>query len=268
MQVEDYYKYKYYLEYDLLLEDIKKNISYEMTYIYHKILYTDPCYYWNKEVFKETINLLDELYSDYNSELSMDEDIFNYYLMGYNSYFQLTEIIKDLRNFNISTQVKTRFYSIPTYTSILEGCQANFYRVIALLLGQAKGKDYASQNTLGKLVNVLNSNGFNILTRDVNVNIRNAINHGKVIIKRKDIGEKICFYYVENRRQSTLELSTYEFDELIDKAYNTASSVFLGITTFLNKHMDLLDVDTGKKGYVQFSLLSMRLSLPNEYIYQ
>lgn len=273
--IEVYCKAKYYSEYnvDELIGDVQENIltdissiSNEMVYIYHKILYTDPCYYWNKNVLKESIDLLEDLYLNYNSELSVDEDIFNYYLMGYNSYLQLTEIIKDLRNFNISTQIKTRLYSIPTYTSILEGCLANFYRVIALLLGQAKGKDYDSQNTLGKLVNVLNANGFNMLTRDVNVNIRNAINHGKVIIKRKDISEKICFYYVENRRQSTLELSTYEFDELIDKAYDTASSVLLGITTFLNKHMYLLDVDTGKKGYIQFSLLSMRLSLPNIYI--
>src|SRR5699024_3110971 len=107
MQVKEYCKYKYYLEYDydLLLEDIQKNISseiynisYEMTYIYHKILYTDPCYYWNKNVLKESIDLLEDLYLNYNSELSVDEDIFNYYLMGYNSYLQLTEIIKDLRN--------------------------------------------------------------------------------------------------------------------------------------------------------------------------
>ena len=135
MQVKEYCKYKYYLEYDydLLLEDIQKNISseiynisYEMTYIYHKILYTDPCYYWNKNVLKESIDLLEDLYLNYNSELSVNEDIFNYYLMGYNSYLQLTEIIKDLRNFNISTQIKTRLYSIPTYTSILEGCLANF----------------------------------------------------------------------------------------------------------------------------------------------
>lgn len=237
-----------------------------MIYIYHKVLSTDPCYYWNKNVLKEAINLLEDLYFSYNSVISVDEDIFNYYLMGYNSFYQLTEIIKDLRNFNISTQIKIRLYSIPTYTAILEGCLANFYRVIALLLGQAHGKDYASQNTLGQLVNVLNSHGFNNLTKDVNVNIRNAINHGKIIIKREAIGEKICFYYVENRIPSTLELSTYEFDKLIDKAYDAASSVLLGITTFLNKHMDLLNIDTGKKGYVQFSLLSMRLSLPDIYI--
>ena len=147
--IEVYCKAKYYSEYnvDELIGDVQENIltdissiSHEMVDIYHKILYTDPCYYWNKNVLKESIDLLEGLYLNYNSELSVDEDIFNYYLMGYNSYLQLTEIIKDLRNFNISTQIKTRLYSIPTYTSILEGCLANFYRVIALLLGQANGR--------------------------------------------------------------------------------------------------------------------------------
>ncbi len=185
--------------------------------------------------------------------------------MGYNSYCQLIEIITDLRNFNISSEIKTRLYRIPTYTSILEGCLANFYRVIALLLGQAYNKDYASQNTLGQLVNVLNSNGFNELTKDVNVNIRNAINHGKVNIKREDIGEKLCFYYVENRIPCTIELAMYDFDKIIDKAYDAASAVLLGITTFLNRHLDLLNIDTEKKEYVQFSLLGMRLSLPGIY---
>lgn len=273
--MKEYCKVKYYSEYnsEKLLNVVQEKISsditsieHEMIYIYHKILFSDPCYYWDKGVLDNTIQLMEELYSNNSSALSIDEDIFNYFLMGYNSYWQLTEVITDLRNFNISSDIKTRLYRIPTYTSILEGCLANFYRVIALLLGQALNKDYSSQNSLGQLVNnVLNPNGFNELTKDVNVNIRNAINHGKVNIKREAIGEKICFYYVENRVPCTLELAMYDFDKKIDKAYDAASSILLGITTFLNKHIDLLNIDTEKKGYVQFSLLSMRLSLPGIY---
>lgn len=272
--VKEYCKTKYYLEYnsEKLLREVQQkvasdvtSIEHEMTYIYHKILHSDPCYYWNKCVLEKTIYLLEDLYSNNSLALSIDEDTFNYFLMGYNSYCQLIEIITDLRNFNISSEIKTRLYRIPTYTSILEGCLANFYRVIALLLGQAYSKDYALQNTLGQLVNVLNSNGFNELTKDVNVNIRNAINRGKVNIKREALGEKICFHYVENRIPCTLEIAMYEFDKIIDNAYDAASSILLGITTLLNRHMDLLNIDTDKKGYVQFSLLSMRLSLPGIY---
>jgi len=272
--IKEYCKVKYYQEFntDSLLSEVQEkvfaditNINHEMVYIYHKILNNDPCYYWDKSVLKSTVNLLEDLYSNHNSDLFIDEDIFNYYLMGYNSYYQLTEIITDLRNFNVSSEIKTRLYRIPTYTSILEGCLANFFRVIALLLGQAYKKDYASQNTLGQLVNVLNSNGFNELTKDVDVNMRNAINHGKVRIKREAVGEKICFYYNKDNKPCTSEIAMYEFDKMIDKAYDSASAVLLGITTFLNQHINLFNIDTGKKGYVQFSLLSMRLSLPSIY---
>ena len=273
-RIKEYCKAKYYLEYnsEKLLSEVQAKVSpditsieHEMIYIYHKILSSDPCYYWDKGLLENTIHLLEDLYLNNSSALSIDEDIFNYFLMGYNSYCQLIEIITDLRNFNISSEIKTRLYRIPTYTSILEGCLANFYRVIALLLGQAYNKDYASQNTMGQLVNVLNSNGFNELTKDANVNMRNAINHGKVNIKREALGEKICFHYVENRIPCTLEIAMYEFDKIIDNAYDAASSVLLGLTTLFNRHMDLLNIDTEKKGYVQFSLQSMRLSLPGIY---
>lgn len=273
--VKEYCKTKYYLEFnsDILLSEIQDKVSADITsikhetlYIFYKILNNDPCYYWDKSVLESTINLLEDLYSNHNSNLSIDEGIFNYFLMGYNSYCQLAEIITDLRNFNVSSEIKTRLYRIPTYTSILEGCLANFFRVIALLLGQAKNKNYEPQNTLGKLINnVLNINGFNELTKDVDVDIRNAINHGKVRIKREAIGEKICFYYNKGGMPCTREIAMYDFDKIIDKAYDVASAVLLGITTFLNQHMNLLNIDTEQKGYVQFSLLSMRLSLPGIY---
>lgn len=272
--VKWYCKSKYYSEFNSakFLTEVQakvesgiSDISYETLYIYYKLLSSDPCYYWDKNVLSQTIQLLEDLYSNHTSSLSIDENIFNYFLMGYNSYCQLTEIIVDLRNFNISSEIKTRLYRIPTYTAIVESCLSNFFRVIALLLEQALSKDYSSQNTLGKLINVLNSNGFTELTKSINVNIRNAINHGKVIIKRESVGEKICFYYVENNVPCSMELAMYDFDKNIDKVFDVASAVLLGITTFLNQHMDLVKVDTKSKNYIPFSLLSMRLSLPGIY---
>lgn len=272
--IKEYCKAKYYSSFnsDNLITEVQTKvyshisaISHEMLYIYHKILSNDPCYYWDKNVLEQTIHLLENMYSNHASSLSIDENTINYFLMGYNSYCQLTEIIVDLRNFNISSEIKTRLYRIPTYTSILESCLSNFFRVIALLLGQALNKDYASQNTLGQLTAVINSNGFTELTKHINVNIRNAINHGKVSIKREAIGEKICFYYVENHRPCTIELAMYEFDKTIDKVFDVASAALLSITTFLNQHIDLIRVDTEKREYIPFSLLSMRLSLPGIY---
>ncbi|WP_243447942.1 SEC-C metal-binding domain-containing protein [Clostridium tetani] len=272
--VVEYCKNKFYSQFDSenLSNQISKNtnlsvkeISTEMLYIVNKVMTTDPCSHFYIEVFRQVYELLEKLYEKHSDNLEIDETIFEYFLIGYNSYSQLSEIISDLRNFNISQEVKTRLYRLPTYTSIVESCLANFLRVIALLTGKAINKDYTSQNTLGKLVTVMNSNGYNEITKNINVNLRNAINHGKVEVKRDGIGEKISFYYVENRVSKCTELNMYEFDRIIDSVFDTASGVLLGLSLFINNNLKLLNIDTSKREYTDFSLLSMKLSIPGVY---
>lgn len=267
-------KYKFYSQFDSdkLLEKINKNIdpsiteiNYEVLYILHKIVTIDPCSYWNKSVCNKVFSLLEELYNKYSDLLEINETIFEYFLMGYNSYSQISEVILDLRNFNISQEIKTRLYRLPTYTSILESCLANFLRVIVILTGKAINKDYSTQNTLGKLVTVLNANGYEEITKKINVNLRNAINHGKVAVKNGATGTKLNFYYVENRISQCLELSVWEFDRIIDSTFDTASGVLLGLALFINKHPELLKIDTIKRDYLAFSLLAMKFSIPGIY---
>lgn len=272
--VVEYCKNEFYSQFDSesLSNQISKNtnlyikeISAEMLYIVNKVMTTDPCSHFYVEVCRQVYELLEKLYEEHSDNLEIDETIFEYFLMGYNSYSQLSEIISDLRNFNISQEVKTRLYRLPTYTSIVESCLANFLRVIALLTGKAINKDYTSQNTLGRLVTVMNSNGYNEITKNINVNLRNAINHGKVEVKRDRIGEKISFYYSENHVSKCTELNMYEFDRIIDSVFDTASGVLLGLSLFINNNLKLLNIDTSKREYADFSLLSMKLSIPGVY---
>src|SRR5699024_12470217 len=81
---------------------------------------------------------------------------------------------------------KTRLYRIPTYISIVEGCLSNLFRVITLLLDQTTTKDYKTQNKLSPLCTVLKNNDFELLVRDVDVDVRHAINHGGVVYKIVD----------------------------------------------------------------------------------
>lgn len=272
--VVEHCKYEFYSQFNLenLLNQINESIysdigeiSHEMIYILDNILTSDPCSYWNTSVSRQVYELMEDLYNKHGDALEIDETIFEYFLMGYNSYLQLSEIILDLRNFNISQEIKTRLYRLPTYTTILESCLSNFLRVIALLTGKAINKDYTSQNTLGKLVTVINSNGYYEITKNINVNLRNAINHGKVELNKGITGDVICFYYFEKSISKCLELSVYEFDNIIDSAFDTASGVLLGLSIFINKHIELLNIDTKKAGYTNFSLLAMQLSLPGIY---
>ncbi|WP_278320124.1 SEC-C metal-binding domain-containing protein [Haloimpatiens massiliensis] len=272
--VVEYCKAKFYSQFDLdkLLDQIDKNIdlciteiSHEMLYLLDKIVTTEPCSYWNTSVCGQVYKLLEDLYNNHSNDLEIDETIFEYFLMGYNSYLQISQTILDLRNFNIAQETKTLLYRLPTYTAILESCLSNFLRVIAFLTGKAINKDYTSQNTLSKLVAVVNKNGYEEIAKNINVNLRNAINHGKVAVKRQAIGERLCFYYIENHVSKCLELSVHEFDYMIDSAFDTASGVLLGLTLFINKHIELLNIDTVKRDYPAFSLIAMQLSIPCIY---
>lgn len=226
---------KYYDTFDSaeLLHQIQQSISTniigisrEFQFIFYKMLYTDPCSYWNKDVFTQTYTQLESLFQSHGNLLEIDEPIFNYFLMGYNSYCQISDIIMDLRNFNLMQETKTRLYRLPTYTTLLESCLSNFLRVIATLTGRCIGKDYSSQNTLGQLNSIMATSGYSELSNGVNVNIRNAINHGKVLLKKVP-GDRICFYYSENHVQKCQEMSLYDFDRVIDDTYDLVSAVFL-----------------------------------------
>lgn len=240
------------------------DLSKEFQFIFHKMLYTDPCSYWNRDVFTQTLAQLESLFQTHGNLLEIDETIFNYFLMGYNSYCQISDVVLDLSNFNLMQETKTWLYRLPTYTSLLESCLSNFLRVIAILTGKGIGKDYSSQNTLGKLNSVMNSNGYSEISDRINVNIRNAINHGKVLLK-KTPRDQICFYYSENHIPQCLEMKLYEFDKVIDDTYDLVSAVLLSLSVFINNHTTLLKIDTTKKTYEAFSYLSMRLSLPGIY---
>lgn len=265
-----YCKTKYYSEFDTsaFLSEVQKQIDPSITLInrefqniFYYIFNNDPCSYWNKDVYSQTKHLLEKMSNNCSNQLSVDENVFNYFLMGYNAYCQISETMVDLRNFNISQEIKTRLYRLPIYTSILESCLSNFLRVIASLSGQALGKDYSSQNTLGQLMDVIRANGYSTIDQIVNVNIRNAINHGKVI-QKKNPADQMCFYYTEQHQQKCTEMSVFEFDELLDGTFDAVSAVLLALVSFFNEHQSILHIDETKKEYVPFSMHALRLSIP------
>jgi len=240
-------------------------ISHEMQYVLNKITASDPCSFLDVAVCKQVLSLLEGLHTGCASSLKVDDTIFEYFLVGLNSYYQLSEIMGDLSSFNISEEIKTRLYRLPTYATILESCLSNFLRVIVNLTGQAVGKDYAPQNTLGKLLTVIESNGYTEVLKNVNTNLRNAINHGKVSIEKEATGNILCFYFVENHVEQCVRLRTYEFDRELNSAYDTVSGLLMGLSIFINNHIDILDMDKTSRKYVSFSLLSMEISLPGVF---
>lgn len=71
------------------IEPAVTSLSKAFQFVFHKVLYTHPCSYWNRDVYTQTSSLLESLFQSYGNQLEIDESIFNYFLMGYNSYCQL-----------------------------------------------------------------------------------------------------------------------------------------------------------------------------------
>lgn len=261
-------KYRYYGKDDSqnilqkVNREIHKNMSaceHELLCIMNEVISLEPCCYWNRHVFNQTDAALQSIATQLPT-LSIDDTIFEFFLSGYNAYMQVTNVINDLSGLNDSPAMKNRQFRIPTYVSIVEGCLTNLYRFIALIINQTTTKDYASTYKLNPLCEILNKNGFDKLTESVNINIRNAINHGGIVFEED--GQKIVFHYTENIRSVSSTFTAYEFDQLINDVYDTASAIILGITVFLNLNWKTVTVDRSSKTFVAFCLLGMELSIP------
>lgn len=242
-------KYRYYGKDDSqnilqkVNREIPQNISackHELLCIMNEVINLDPCCYWNRQVFNQTDSALQSIATQLPA-LSIDDTIFEFFLTGYNAYMQVTNVINDLSGLNDSPAMKNRQFRIPTYVSIVEGCLTNLYRFIALIINQTTTKDYASTYKLNSLCEILSKNGFDKLTESVNINIRNAINHGGIVFEED--GQTIVFHYTENKRSVSSAFTTYEFDQLINDVYDTASAIILGITVFLNLNWETVTVD-------------------------
>lgn len=257
-----------------VLESVQEHISRDVEYVedemlnlFYDFLHKEPYYYWQEEVYQQTVNNLESLKDNYPGELYITEDIIEYFLYGLNAYKQTVEVMNDIRKINYNPEIKTRIYRLPTYNSIVEGCLSNLYRSILLLLDQTTNKDYKSQNQLNPICTILANNNFDLLISDINIDIRNAINHGGVIYKIESASPVIEFKFSKNREYQTLQIPLYEFDSLIDNVLDTASSIILGLVTFFNNNKGIFEINLNEKLFIPFSYLALELSIPEARCY-
>lgn len=242
------------------INEVTLSSRHELLCLFDGILSTTPCCYWDKSIYSQVISKLETL-PQQNFGMIIDEMAMEHFLIGYGTYKQVTDIINDLSGLNDSPEIKNRQYRIPTYISIVEGCLTNLFRFIALLLNQTTTKDYSSAYKLSPLCDILNSNDLSCATQHIDIDIRNAINHGGVIFKED--GRTIDFHYMKNHNSVSRTLQVYEFDRLIEQVYDTASAVLLSLSVFLNNHWDLVSIDLSQKSFMSFALFSLELSIPH-----
>lgn len=235
------------------------NIQRELICIFYDMINIEPCYHWDKDVLSQTTNNLNDIVMN-NSSVLIDDEMFELYIIAYDAYTQITSVINDLSELNDRASIKNRQYRLPTYVSIVESCLTNLYRFIVLLINQTTEKDYHSNYKLKPLTEILNKFGYNKLTQKVDIDIRNAINHGGILFLED--GEKIVFHFNKNGRNVSKTKTIYELDQLINDAYDTSSAILLGITIFLNQNWSLLNTSVFNNRFLSFHLLGMKLSIP------
>jgi len=236
------------------------DIKPEFLYVFHYVLSNSPCHYWSAEIKKETYNQLNA--QTHGKSFAITEDILESYYIAFDTYKQITEVMRDFSHLNIDVALKNRLYRLPTYTSIAEGCLTNLFRVLALILEQLNGKEYRSQNKLGQLCQIMEQTGFIKLIAHVDVEVRNAINHGGVVFLED--GKKMLFKYMKNHMPQSKSYTYYEFDKVLNDLFDSCTAILLGITEFINEHLTSANIDEASQNdYLLFKLLSMRLSLPS-----
>lgn len=261
-------KFKQQFDINKLKDNIKdklgmevNDIAQEMTYILYKLLNNNPNYYYSKDILNEIYYNLESLYNATPNVVWFDETMFEFFMMGYEAYINISETISDLHDFNINSSIKTRLYRLPVYTSLIESVLGSFLKIIAIMIGNCIGKDYTTQNTIKKLKNVLEANGFTLVTNQLNENIRNSINHGTVSTINNSVIEELKFYYTENHISKSVSYKIYEFDSMLDNLYDASSAVLLAIALFLNNHYSVI-VNIPNRKDLLFKYLSLRYSLP------
>ena len=243
------------------LDKSTETVNPEILYPIYYILNTDPCYYWNDSIRKNTLSNLENLNINNSNTIVINNDILNHFFIGYNSYIELSKVIQDLSPINYSNVIKNRMYRIPTYVSIVEGCLTNLLRVIILILDQTTEKDLSAQKKLKPICDALVSKGFEEIIKYIDVDIRNAINHGGILFKED--GKRIEFNYTKGGKVLSKELLDYEFDKLIDNVFDTASGLLLALCQFINNNINLINIDKYENNYVSSNLLCMELSIPS-----
>jgi hypothetical protein len=238
-----------------------RSLSHEFLCAFHDILTKYPCCNWDKPVFEQCYRRLSDLMVGTSVPLVLDEKMMEHFLIGYNTYRQITDIINDYEQLNDGPWIKNRLYRIPTYNAIVEGCLTNLFRFILLVLDQYSSKDYASQSNLDPICKALQKNGFDKAVKGVDVNIRNAINHGGLFFM--DNGNEIELIYNESGKVHRRKLLSHEFNDIIERVYDVASGILLSICAFLNDKLHLFNIDRNCSQYISFSLFAMELSLPS-----
>ena len=235
---------------DLILSKFAINSDLPIFYIgiLNDFIVNEPQYYYNKTVENEVLNNLNDLYDkDTDMFLIAFHTYQEKFFYSLNSYYSILDLYNEFDDIGLENVTKAKIYYIPLITQLMEFCLNHFYRGLASIEGCFKNKDYTTQNTLGKLKNVLKNSYPNLL--NIDIDFRDAISHGMVEISN----ESLHYSYTERETRETVfkELKHYDLETKKNELIDIASGALIGLFKFMtakeiitNEYLSSMDEKT------------------------
>lgn len=242
--------------------EIKNDFPLLLLGIINDFLVSKPQKYYNKEVEHEVFNNLNLLYNKDKEQFIKSFYLYqNRFFHSINSYYNILELYKEFDNVSFDIETKTKIYTLPIITQLMEFCLSHFYRGIASIIGDIKGINYEPQDTLRNLETLLLKTYPNLL--NINIEFRNAISHGGVQV----YPDKLVYFY-NNKERETIqkELRFSQLEEMKNKLIDISSGAFVGYFKFIieNNIIDSKFMSEDKDKNTFFELI--KLFLRNENI--
>ncbi|USK42237.1 hypothetical protein [Cytobacillus oceanisediminis] len=232
-------------------------------------LFDDEKSFWNKEISDTVFHKLNAILQNCEDQDRFYQrfyDSLEHFFIALSAFNEITNTIKLYKEYHVPEPLKLRMYYLPTYNSIVEGCMTNLFKFIRDNLDLIDSKNLLEQTKLNGLVEALNSRGLGILTGDIDVDLRNAINHGGVYATDE---KEVTFFYSKGKKGTkSKHMQDYDIKRKIVKLVDTTSSIFLGVIRFFIEHkMDFNSLEkyaSEEKQMVYESLVKLELSTYNK----
>lgn len=208
----------------------------------------EPLCYYNEEVYNEVYTLLATLYEDDSEKFY--ESFYKYqssFFSAINSYHKIIDLYYEFDDIDFESDIKNKIYIFPIITQILEFCLNHYYRGIASILGDFRGKDYTQQKTLQQLKSALSKELKHLI--NIDIDFRNAISHGTIQEILEGYRSKFIYEYTtgfDKNNNKILDYKTISLDnlkELKNQYLDISSGAILGLIKFLNNKNILRDKD-------------------------
>ncbi|PFN14418.1 hypothetical protein COE20_28745 [Bacillus cereus] len=223
----------------LVNEKLESNLN-ELPYLWSPIIYQyifeDEKIYWDRKIMNVTYERMQEIYflnKEPQQFITVLAEALEYFFVAFSAFNDIVKNIKLNKELGGPPQIEFRMFYIPVYNSLVEGCWTNLLKFWRNLLNLVDVKDLLPQNKLNSLVELVNGRGLGSLTKDIDVDIRNAINHGGIHI----IDDQTAIFQYSKGKNGikTKQIKLYKFKRTISNLIDLASGTFVGILKFLSE---------------------------------